>query len=100
MIAAVLIIEFPPLVKNVFTADKRVASLFLAIFSIGVAIGSVLVNRLLSGRVSARYAPGSVIAMAAFVLLMAFAAHGWPAEMSDLYNVREFLAQKDSAGSS
>jgi MFS family permease len=97
MIGSVLIIEFPPLVKNVFTADKRVASLFLAIFSIGVAIGSVLVNRLLSGRVSARYAPGSVIAMAAFILLMAFAAHGWhPAEMSDLYNVREFLAQKDS----
>jgi MFS family permease len=97
MIGSVLIIEFPPLVKNVFTADKRVASLFLAIFSVGVAVGSILVNRLLSGRVSARYAPGSVMAMACFILLMAFAAHGWQtAPMSDLYTVREFLAQQDS----
>jgi MFS family permease len=97
MIGSVLIIEFPPLVKNVFTADKRVASLFLAIFSIGVAIGSILVNRLLCGRVSAKYAPPSVIAMAGFIWLMAFAAKGWETAPSyDLYTVREFLAQHDS----
>ncbi len=97
MIGSVLIIEFPPLVKNIFTADKRVASLFLAIFSIGVAVGSVLVNRLLCGRVSARYAPASVIGMAGFILLMAFAANGWEQAPSyDLYSVHEFLAQHDS----
>ena len=94
MIGSVLIIEFPPLVKNVFTADKRVASLFLAIFSVGVAIGSILVNRLLCGRVSARFAPASVIAMGGFVLLMVFAAHGWEqAPIDDLYTVREFARQ-------
>jgi hypothetical protein len=45
-IGAVLIIIFPPLVKNVLGADEQVASLFIAIFSIGIAIGSVLINRL------------------------------------------------------
>ena len=91
-IGAVLVIEFPPLVKNVFTADKQVASLFLAIFSMGVAIGSVLVNRLLDGRVSARFAPASVIAMGAFVLLIGVAAHGWvPAPPGQLYDLRAFL---------
>ena len=40
-IGAVLIIIFPPLVKNVLGADEQVASLFIAIFSIGIAIGSV-----------------------------------------------------------
>ncbi|UAK23951.1 MFS transporter [Sphingomonas nostoxanthinifaciens] len=91
MIGAVLVIEFPPLVKNVFTADKEVASLFLAIFSVGVAIGSVLINRLLNGQVSARFAPASVIAMAGFVLLMAFAASRWiPATGRDLYALGEF----------
>ncbi|MGR5739917.1 hypothetical protein ACTZFR_27770, partial [Escherichia coli] len=40
-IGSVLIIVFPPLVKNVLTADKEVASLAIAIFSVGVAIGSV-----------------------------------------------------------
>ena len=54
-IGAVLFIQFPPLVKNVLTADRAVASLFLAIFSVGVAIGSVAINRLLKGEVSARY---------------------------------------------
>ena len=60
-IGAVLFIQFPPLVKNVLTADKSVASLFLAIFSVGIAIGSVAVNRLLKGEVSARYATPSVL---------------------------------------
>ena len=41
MIGAVLFVQFPPLVKNVLQADKSVASLFLAIFSIGIAIGSL-----------------------------------------------------------
>ena len=91
MIGAILVIEFPPLVKNVFTADKQVASLFLAIFSVGVAIGSVLVNRLLAGRVSARYAPGSVIAMAFFVMMMVVAANRWvPATDGVLYSFGQF----------
>jgi predicted MFS family arabinose efflux permease len=50
-IGAVLIIIFPPLVKNVLGADEQVASLFIAIFSIGIAIGSVLINRLLKSEV-------------------------------------------------
>ena len=52
-----LIIIFPPLVKNVLGAERTVASLFIAIFSVGIAIGSVLINRLLKSEVSARYAP-------------------------------------------
>ena len=55
---AVLAAQFPPLVKNALGADQQVATLFLAIFSVGVAIGSVAVNRLLKGQVSARYLAG------------------------------------------
>jgi len=98
MIGAVLVIEFPPLVKNVFTADKQVASLFLAIFSVGVALGSILINRLLNGRVSARYAPGSVIAMGGFVLLMAVSAYSWHgAPPGQLLGLREFARQPQAA---
>jgi len=98
-IGAVLIIEFPPLVKNVFTADKEVASMFLAIFSIGVALGSVLINRLLGAHVSARYAPASVIAMGGFVLLLYFIAHGWaPRIDGNLYTISEFIAQPRAGG--
>jgi len=76
-IGAVLIIIFPPLVKNVLGADEQVASLFIAIFSIGIAIGSVAINRLLKSEVSARFAPASVIAMGVFVLLLHFVALAW-----------------------
>jgi len=40
---AVLAAQFPPLVKNSLGSDQTVATLFLAVFSIGVAIGSVAV---------------------------------------------------------
>jgi MFS family permease len=76
-IGAVLIIIFPPLVKNVLGANEQVASLFIAIFSIGIAIGSVLINRLLKSQVSARFAPISVIAMGLFVLLLHFVSLAW-----------------------
>lgn len=76
-IGAVLIIIFPPLVKNVLGANEQVASLFIGIFSVGIAIGSVAINRLLKSEVSARFAPASVIAMGVFVLLLHFVALSW-----------------------
>ena len=76
-IGAVLFIQFPPLVKNVLGADKPVASLFLAVFSVGVAIGSMLINRLLRGEVSARFSPPAVIVMGAFVLGFYAVARSW-----------------------
>src|SRR5690606_30061848 len=59
-IGTVLFIQFPPLAKNVLMASKEVASLFLVIFSVGVAIGSIAINMLLRGKVSARFGPASV----------------------------------------
>lgn len=92
-IGAVLFVQFPPLVKNVLQADKSVASMFLAIFSVGIAIGSVAINRLLQGHVSAKYAPGSVVAMGAFVLVFHFIAKFWvKAPEGTLYDFVGFFA--------
>jgi MFS family permease len=94
-IGAVLFIQFPPLAKNVLMAGKEVASLFLVIFSIGVAIGSVAVNTLLKGEVSARYAPISVLFMGAFVTAFWFVCHEWTADVRHigLMTVGEFISQ-------
>ncbi|GAM01620.1 MULTISPECIES: MFS transporter [Sphingomonas] len=98
-IGAVLIIIFPPLVKNVLTADKEVASLAIAIFSIGVAIGSVVINTMLKGEISARYSPMSVIAMGAFVVLFSFLCRNWtPAAGGGLYSWQAFLAEPRAIG--
>ena len=90
-IGAVLIIIFPPLVKNVLGADEQVASLFIAIFSIGIAIGSILINRLLKSEVSARFAPASVVAMGVFVVLLHFVALAWGKNGPGLTTLANFL---------
>ena len=90
-IGAVLIIIFPPLVKNVLGADEQVASLFIAIFSIGIAIGSVLINRLLKSEVSARFAPASVIAMGVFVLMLHFISLAWGKNSAELTTLGNFV---------
>jgi MFS family permease len=90
-IGAVLIIIFPPLVKNVLGADEQVASLFIAIFSVGIAIGSVAINRMLKSEVSARYAPPSVIAMGVFVVLLHFVSLTWSRTGPDLTTLGNFL---------
>ncbi|RYD43298.1 MAG: MFS transporter [Sphingomonadales bacterium] len=95
-IGAVLFIQFPPLVKNILHADKSVASLFLAIFSIGIAIGSVAVNRLLKGKVSARYSPASVIVMGVFVLAFYWVCRNWEHDPSGaMYGISGFLNHAD-----
>lgn len=93
-IGAVLFIQFPPLAKNVLLASKEVASLFLVMFSIGVAIGSVSINALLKGRVSARYSPISVIFMGIFVAGFWVVCRAWQAGTTgtQLMGVAEFLS--------
>ena len=92
-IGAVLFIQFPPLAKNTIMASPEVASLFLVVFSIGVAIGSVAVNALLKGKVSARYSPASVIVMGLFVVAFYVVAKLWEADQpADLLDVGEFIA--------
>jgi hypothetical protein len=78
MMGAILAAQFPPLVKNVLHANEEVATLFLAIFSVGVAIGSVLINRLLKGRVLAIYSPASAIAMGLFICHLYYNVLNWP----------------------
>src|SRR5690606_3250341 len=91
-IGAILAAQFPPLVKNALGADNTVATLFTAIFSVGVAIGSIVVNRLLKGHVSARYSPGSVIVMGIFVVDLWLSVRGWKHADGTLMAWREFLA--------
>lgn len=95
-IGAVLGAQFPPLVKNSLGADQTVATLFMAIFSIGIAIGSVAVNRLLKGTVSARYSPASAIAMGGFVAILWWAVRTWPEKPPHLMGILEFISWKQA----
>ena len=93
MVGAILFIQFPPLAKNVIHASKEVATLFIVMFSIGIAIGSVIINQLLKGEVSARYAPASVVGMGFFIVLFYLFVRQWPADLGGSFlTVPQFLA--------
>jgi hypothetical protein len=92
-VGTVLFIQFPPLAKNVLHASKEVASLFLVIFSIGIAIGSVSINALLKGKVSARFSAVSVLVMGVFVVIFYLICRAWTQQAAEptILGVADFL---------
>ena len=90
-VGAVLLSELIPLVKDQLHAAQQVAVLFLSLFSLGIAAGSLLVNRLLKGEVSARYTPVSGLLLAGLLVDLAFASTGVHARGAVL-GVTGFLA--------
>lgn len=91
-VGAVLLGELIPLVKGMLHARQAVAVLFLTIFSLGVATGSLLVNRLLKGEVSARYTPIAALLLGAFLLNLSLAVGGVRAAGAQDLGVAGFLA--------
>lgn len=94
-IGTVLFIQFPPLAKNMLMASKEVASLFLVIFSVGIAIGSIAINALLKGTVSARWSPISVIGMGLCLIAFQHVCAIWPPHSGpdELMDVATFVIQ-------
>jgi MFS family permease len=92
MMGAILAAQFPPLVKNVLHANEEVATAFLAIFSVGVAFGSVAINRLLKGRVLAVYSPAAAIAMGLFIVHLYWNVINWEPAPGELMDLRTFAA--------
>lgn len=67
-VGAMFLAQFPPLAKDVLHANEQVVTLFLVVFSVGIAIGSVLSSRLLKGRVSATPVPLAALGMSLFAI--------------------------------
>jgi len=67
-VGTILLTDLPSLVSGTLGAGKSVVTLFLLVFSIAIALGSVMVNKLLGGQVSARYVPVSALALSAFLI--------------------------------
>ncbi len=96
-VGAVLTSLFVPLVKDALHAGEAVATMFLAIFSVGIALGSLSANRLLKGRVSARFAPAASIVMSAFMLDLYFAfAPTGASDSAPLLDPMAFLSMHNS----
>jgi acyl-[acyl-carrier-protein]-phospholipid O-acyltransferase/long-chain-fatty-acid--[acyl-carrier-protein] ligase len=58
--------QFPAYVRFILGAEELVVTLFLTLFSVGIAFGSLLCNRLLAGRLSARSVPWGALGIGLF----------------------------------
>lgn len=93
-IAAILSVQFIPLAKNVLLADKQVAAVLLVAFSAGIAIGSVSINALLKGDISARYSAPSVLVLGGLLVSFWLLCRMWNLEPAgELFTVTEFVSQ-------
>jgi acyl-[acyl-carrier-protein]-phospholipid O-acyltransferase / long-chain-fatty-acid--[acyl-carrier-protein] ligase len=63
---AIYLSQFPSYVRFVLGSEETVVTLFLTVFSVGVGVGSLLCNRLLRGRISARTVPWGALGIAVF----------------------------------
>jgi acyl-[acyl-carrier-protein]-phospholipid O-acyltransferase/long-chain-fatty-acid--[acyl-carrier-protein] ligase len=74
LVGTTFLSQFPTYAKLVIGADEQVATLFLAVFSVGIGLGSLACNGLLKGEVSGRHVPWAAVAMSAASVLLYFAS--------------------------
>lgn len=75
LIGATFLTQFPSFTKNILQADASIVTLFLIIFTIGVAIGSLVCNRLVKDRISMKWIPMSLWLMSIFIIDLYFASN-------------------------
>lgn len=88
---AVLVSEFAPLVSGTLSARQEVVTLFLVTFSVTIAIGSLAVNKLLGGTVSAKYVPASALGLALGMIDLWLSTRGFSVRSAGA-SVEQFLA--------
>ena len=76
VMGATLMTEFPVVARDTMQADGSVLTLLLAVFAVGVGIGSIGCARLLHGQVSARLTPIAAVGISLFCWDFATAAAG------------------------
>jgi acyl-[acyl-carrier-protein]-phospholipid O-acyltransferase/long-chain-fatty-acid--[acyl-carrier-protein] ligase len=74
LVGAVFLAEFPAFAKDVIGADEQVVTLFLTVFSVGIAVGSILCQRVLKDEVSLKYVPLASIGLFLFATDLWFAS--------------------------
>ncbi len=67
LVGATFLSLFPAIASDILKGDETVVTLFLVLFTVGVAIGSLLCNRLLRGKVTAVYAPFGALGITIFI---------------------------------
>jgi 1-acyl-sn-glycerol-3-phosphate acyltransferase len=87
---ATFLSQFPSFAKEVLHGSSQVASLLLVVFSIGIAIGSLLCETLSRRHVEIGLVPLGAIGMSIFSIDLYFASRGLPA--SSALSIGQFIS--------
>ncbi|MDA8792567.1 MFS transporter [Bacteriovoracaceae bacterium] len=90
-LGAALLSIFPVYAKNVLFAGESVVTLFLALFSVGVAIGSILCEKFSKHRLELGLVPFGSIGITLFILDLSFVGHPF-AEGTTIGSIKEFMS--------
>ena len=69
-----LLTQFPVFTRDILLGNEAVANSFIATFTIGIGLGSMVTNLLLKGEVSAKYVPLAAILMTVFMIDLYFSS--------------------------
>lgn len=76
LVGATYLAQFPAFAKHVLGAESGVVTLMLTMFSVGIALGSLLCGRLLRGQVSGRHVAWAGLGMSLFAADLFLATAG------------------------
>jgi len=88
----ILLAQIIPLTESVLHGSTRVATFLLATFSVGIALGSAAIARILQGRPSAQFAPLFALVMALALLGLCLAISAYDPTAGTL-GLRAFLSR-------
>jgi len=94
LVGATFLAQFPNYTKDIVLGDERIATLFLFSLSVGIGVGSVLCNRVLKSKISARLAPWAALVMGVFCIDIYFSSPtgGFGISNLELLTLSQFLA--------
>ncbi len=92
LIGTVILTKLPDYTNYVLNAETSVFAVFLALFSIGIAVGSLVISQLLKGEITLKYVPHAMVILSIFACDIYWATP--PAETRDsLQLLYEFFSQ-------
>jgi len=89
---AIYLSQFPAYVRFLLRGEEAVVTLFLAVFTIGIALGSLLCSRILGGSISARTVPWGALGIGLLSIDLWLASPSAPAGGDTLAGLGAFLA--------
>lgn len=91
-IGSLLLSQVPNLVKDVLKADEWIINIFIATFSVGIGVGSLLCNKILKSTVHTTYLPLSSLIMTLSILLLSWVTSNNYFLITDITTIPEFFS--------